>query len=221
MDDLAQLEARIRERLTTAQAHRQQSQEKVSREMKEYERRLNQFKAIAKRLLHKVIIPRLKVLAGLFPNAQLTEGGSKTTHLCDCNFDHTPEFPASTKLEISILPDDQIKCIVINYKLEILPVFFEFDREDRLEFPLDEMKEQAVASWVNSKLLQFTDTYLKLQLVPQYQEENVVVDPVCGMRINKAAAATTAEHEGQTYYFCVEECRQKFLQAPKRYLARP
>jgi adenylate cyclase len=39
----------------------------------------------------------------------------------------------------------------------------------------------------------------------------LVIDPVCGMRIDADDAAATVEHEGQTYYFCSEGCRQIFI----------
>jgi Cu+-exporting ATPase len=35
-------------------------------------------------------------------------------------------------------------------------------------------------------------------------------DPICGMTVDEATALS-AEREGQTFYFCSEHCRQKFL----------
>jgi adenylate cyclase len=40
----------------------------------------------------------------------------------------------------------------------------------------------------------------------------IVVDPVCGMRIDAADAVAMIEHEGQTYYFCSEACRVGWMQ---------
>jgi Cu+-exporting ATPase len=45
-----------------------------------------------------------------------------------------------------------------------------------------------------------------------------VVDPVCGMSVNPATAHETAEHDGQSYYFCSTGCRTKFQADPDRYL---
>jgi YHS domain-containing protein len=42
-------------------------------------------------------------------------------------------------------------------------------------------------------------------------------DPVCGMAIEESKAAATATHEGTTYYFCSQSCKEKFLQDPGRY----
>ena len=38
-------------------------------------------------------------------------------------------------------------------------------------------------------------------------------DPVCGMTVDKATALH-AERDGETFYFCGEHCRTKFLSAP-------
>ena len=49
---------------------------------------------------------------------------------------------------------------------------------------------------------------------------SMVIDPICGMRIEADDAAATAEHEGQTYFFCSEGCRDVFLSSPSAYGAR-
>ena len=42
-------------------------------------------------------------------------------------------------------------------------------------------------------------------------------DPVCGMEIEESEAAATAEHEGSTYYFCSQSCRDQFVSDPGQY----
>ena len=41
-----------------------------------------------------------------------------------------------------------------------------------------------------------------------------VIDPVCGMSIDTAAAAATAEHAGDTYHFCSQHCHDTFTADP-------
>jgi Cu+-exporting ATPase len=38
----------------------------------------------------------------------------------------------------------------------------------------------------------------------------MAIDPICGMSVDEATARST-ERDGQTFYFCSEHCRQKFL----------
>lgn len=44
-------------------------------------------------------------------------------------------------------------------------------------------------------------------------------DPVCGMDVDASKATAASAHAGRTYYFCSTKCRDKFEQAPQRYVA--
>jgi Cu+-exporting ATPase len=44
-------------------------------------------------------------------------------------------------------------------------------------------------------------------------EMNMEIDPICGMSVDKATALK-AERDGQSFYFCSDHCRHKFLSAP-------
>jgi len=48
-----------------------------------------------------------------------------------------------------------------------------------------------------------------------------VKDPVCGMAVESATAASHTEYRGQTYYFCCSGCKTKFDLAPEQYLGQP
>ena len=43
-------------------------------------------------------------------------------------------------------------------------------------------------------------------------------DPVCGMNVDPAKAASTAEYEGKLYHFCSRGCAEKFRRTPDKYL---
>ncbi len=47
------------------------------------------------------------------------------------------------------------------------------------------------------------------------------VDPVCGMRVERAAAAAVVEHEGTRHHFCSVHCANRFRAEPARYLTGP
>jgi YHS domain-containing protein len=44
------------------------------------------------------------------------------------------------------------------------------------------------------------------------------IDPVCGMTVDPATAATTRTHDGVDYFFCNPGCAYKFEADPDRYL---
>jgi YHS domain-containing protein len=47
----------------------------------------------------------------------------------------------------------------------------------------------------------------------------MVIDVVCGMRIEDDDAAATADHAGTTYYFCSLACYEAFVADPGAYTA--
>ena len=47
-----------------------------------------------------------------------------------------------------------------------------------------------------------------------------VKDPVCGMEINSERAAGNLEHSGKTYYFCSQDCLDKFKAEPAKFTAK-
>lgn len=46
------------------------------------------------------------------------------------------------------------------------------------------------------------------------------VDPVCGKTVGTNGAKSSI-HDGQVYYFCSQDCRERFEAAPDRYLNKP
>jgi Cu+-exporting ATPase len=46
----------------------------------------------------------------------------------------------------------------------------------------------------------------------------MVTDPVCGMHIDDGEAVGTAEHQGRTYFFCSEACREAFEADPDAFV---
>ena len=54
---------------------------------------------------------------------------------------------------------------------------------------------------------------------PAKMEPVKVTDPVCGMEFEPAQAAAAADQHGTVYYFCSAECKQRFSEAPDRYVS--
>ena len=51
------------------------------------------------------------------------------------------------------------------------------------------------------------------------QPGETAIDPVCEMTVDKAnPPGGTAEHEGETYYFCGPGCREAFVGDPAQYV---
>lgn len=50
------------------------------------------------------------------------------------------------------------------------------------------------------------------------ENEPLVTDPVCRMRIRPSEAVATVEYEGTTYYFCSHDCADSFKATPEDYV---
>jgi len=46
-----------------------------------------------------------------------------------------------------------------------------------------------------------------------------VKDPVCGMTVDSSHASGTAQHAGQTYWFCSTHCQHEFVATPEKYIS--
>jgi P-type Cu+ transporter len=56
--------------------------------------------------------------------------------------------------------------------------------------------------------------------VPGLRGQDVAIDPVCGMKVNKAAAKHHFQHAARCFFFCSARCREKFIAAPASYLLK-
>jgi Cu+-exporting ATPase len=45
-------------------------------------------------------------------------------------------------------------------------------------------------------------------------------DLVCDMSIDEKQAGATYDFQGHTYYFCAAECKDKFAQAPEKFIKK-
>jgi YHS domain-containing protein len=52
-------------------------------------------------------------------------------------------------------------------------------------------------------------------------DDIVLLDPVCGMTVDRSTARHLAEHEGTVYAFCSIGCRTRFMNDPSAFLAAP
>ena len=52
------------------------------------------------------------------------------------------------------------------------------------------------------------------------QNEQLAIDPVCGMNVEIGKAVKT-EYKGEVYYFCCPHCQQAFETSPEEYLGAP
>lgn len=165
----------------------------------------------AKRRLEEVILPRMQELLQHFDNGRVELQLNDDYFGCVSEFAHTPNYPASVRFAILLLPGNET-CYTARSDLNILPVLMEYTRNNETLFP-HEGDDAALALWVEERVVDFVDTYLLLETHPLYQKDNAVIDIVCGMHISFTAATSSVVHDGRTFYFCSELCKNAFLKS--------
>jgi hypothetical protein len=164
------LERRIREKLAASAEARRLRQDELWEASRDLDWRLKRYTTVADRIMEAVIRTGMETLAECFAGAQSPEV-QRTRHTCVCRFPHTPRFPATAAVELGVTRDGDARIVTVEYDLQILPVFHPINAQARLVMPLDEMDEREVARWVEERVLEFVDSYLRLETVEPYREE--------------------------------------------------
>ena len=210
MSDVATLLDRIDAEFSALDGKIKQAQ---SEKLTEHRDRQERLAAFEKRLeaLPAIWKPRLETLIKRFGDKV-----KATPNLTSSSRDVGLEFQsdlARVRLRFSAATDQEIRKLVLNYDLNIIPVLLKFDSHSQAEWPLDAIDEQAVGNWVDDRIVSFVKTYLSLHESEAYLREHMVTDPVAGVRFPKFAAASNMEWNGKTYYFIGEETRKEFAAA--------
>lgn len=210
MSETKQLSEMIHKHLDSHRNELAERQKQIDSTMKEMLDQRERFAATAHRLLESVVHPRMVELSHQFDNAVVSDRHSGTDFHCSCDFSHTPRFPATVTLDIGLLPGEKGEGVTVRTTLDILPTLMEYKRNDETDLPL-EGSDEALSLWVEEKILDFVDIYLRLETHPLYQKDYIVVDLVCGMPISATAAPCKIELHGRALYFCSEHCKDAYL----------
>jgi YHS domain-containing protein len=177
------------------------------RAYQERQQRLARFAEVLDKL-SEVWKPQLDVLVAKFGD-RVKVTPRLTPSKREATFEFRSEL-AQIRLRLSATTDRDVTQVVLNYDLEIVPVLMQFESHAERAFPIDAVSPEAVGQWVEDRLVSFVKTYLLLHENDYYLRDQMVQDPVAGVRFPKFAAGATLERDGQTYYFVSEETRREF-----------
>jgi YHS domain-containing protein len=178
--------------------------------LQEYRERQDRLAAFERHMedLPAVWRPRLEVLIQRFGDrVKVTPRLSATSHEVSLQFQSEL---ARIRLRMSAATDHDFRKLVLNYDLEIHPILMQFDSHRQAEWPIEAIDRQALGDWIDDRIIDFVRTYLSLHENEYYLKEDMVEDPVAGVRFPKFAAGATAEWGGKMYYFIGEDTRREF-----------
>ncbi len=190
--------------------------ELIHQQMADLLPKLRKCNEVAARLVSEVIKPRLQATVACFPNADLANEARPDR--CGAVFGYCERFPASCRVDFLLEHDDRVDNLIIRYEFRITPVFQKYEPHDRLIVGLETHSDDAVAAWVESKLLEFLGDYFRLDRGEETLSDALVTDPVCGMRFTRSSVAAEESYRGHTYFFCSGECQEQFAKEPAKYV---
>jgi YHS domain-containing protein len=188
------------DRIKRAQAERLREHQERQQRLEAFERQLEALPAVWK--------PRLEALIQRFGDrVQVTPRLTSSSREVSLEFQSDL---ARIRLRLSAATDHAVRHLILNYDLELIPMLMQFDSHHDAEWPLDAIDPQAVADWVDDRIVEFVRTYLSLHENEHYLRGDMVEDPVAGVRFPRFAAASSVEWTGKTYYFIGDETRREF-----------
>ncbi len=174
------------------------------------------FDDIAKLLANAVVKPRLDALIELFSGARTR--ADEQAHRYSTWFAYSDRYPVTAKLEFAIEHDQSVEQVFVRYEANLMPVFFHYQPHDRLTIPLDQFDPERTTEWVERRVFEFLEIYLRHDRGAENLDEDIVADPVCGMRLSRSDAKESADYRGHGYFFCSAECRVKFEGEPEHFV---
>jgi YHS domain-containing protein len=207
----------LHDRLEAAAAARSERYQANVAQMAERTRREALFEPVADEAFRSVVRPMVEEVGHSFENCTVEHLKTPTGYLSRCVLARTDRYPASTELDIGIGLAEGATGL-LTYRLGIIPELMSFTRTDSWTFELRVTRLDEIRARLAEWLLRFTETYLRLESEPAYQDWQTHIDPVCGMGVSGAAAAHVLTHAHRRIYFCSEECHLRFKAQPALYL---
>ena len=215
MENLVDFADRIRIQLANASRKPYWNASEAARYMVDVAERRKRFDQMSSHLVSQVIQPRLETFAS---QLHATTRQAQPARHCECWLGYSERFPVTSKIEFVVEHDSRLENVFVRYHASMMPVFIKFDEHDKLTAPFNEVDDQRVAKWVEKRLLEFLDAYLRIDRGRDDFEDETATDPVCGMRIMRSAAFSSGSFRGHLYHFCSDDCQKMFTSEPTAYV---
>ena len=216
MGGLVEFANQVKQKLAIANRPPCWSQEEADQYMTASMARREQYQQKASSIQGTIIKPRLDTIAAFLGNASMIK--DELACHSSCWFGYCDRFPVTAKIAFEVQHDIRFEKLSVAYEAWVMPVFIKLNERDKITMPLELVREDDIENWVEERVLDFLDAYLRIDRGSNDFEEEPVTDPVCGMRINRSGAVANASYLGYCYYFCSPGCQEKFNQCPTEYV---
>jgi YHS domain-containing protein len=225
MTDIDALKDKIRSEVVSARNRVHAMQAEAAEQYEQAQVRYKTFLDLSQRI-RDAVRPHLEAFAEALPDVTPTVSrrdfgpGGRGFHGVFVSFaiPRSERCPATLDLRFGLEAGPGVENLILSYDLEIIPVFMEFERRDRIALPLDPSSIAKAVEWFDQKAVTFTKTYINMLFNPHYHGGSDVSDVVLGMSFPRVFAKGRTEHQGRTYYFFTEDSLKAFEADPTRYV---
>jgi YHS domain-containing protein len=117
---------------------------------------------------------------------------------------------ARITLRFKFSHDPEVRNIILEYDLEIVPILMKIDNHSTLELQLENFDQEVAAQWLEDRMVSFIRTFVELNGNQYYLKDHMVEDPIARVRMPRSVAKETVDWEGQKYYFICADTRREF-----------
>lgn len=207
MSDITDLQKRIDSEFAAGRERTAALQQQAVKTYEDRQARLATFNSLCERL-QSVWRPRFELLQAKFgENVKVTPSITREARRVVLAVDSPV---ASVKLEFSASTDTDVRNLVLQYDLEILPIYMQFKGHDEVAFPLDAVDDAAVGRWFDDRIVDFVQTYLSLSENQYYLKDHMVTDPVAKVSFPSFAAAATITVGKNVFHFISQKTCDEF-----------
>jgi len=207
MSDITDLNTRIERAFVDVKEKAKQQQQTMLQDHLERQKRLKNYETAQARVI-EIAKPRLEALAARAKDRALVT--PSTTHNYRAVKFEFKSPRAAIKLTFSVAPDREVRNVVVQYDLQILPVLWSFDAHGEFSTPIDAIDAVALAEWLDDRIVEFVELFIKIHESELYDKAEYVEDPIAKVKFPKFAAGATLEHGGQTFFFVDNATKQEF-----------
>lgn len=208
MSDLNELTSRIDAQFAGFQKGIEEFQAAAKSEYEAREARFHELFVPAAKHVVELVRPRLQVLVEHFKD-RVNVKPVVTEHMREVTLKFISPL-AHIDLKYRLSHDADIKNLLLDQHLEILPILMKYDPHSGLSVPLDKIDDDKITNWFDDRIVEFVQTVGELNRNQNYLKGHLVTDPVAGVELPKYAAKTTLETGGKTYYFISDETKNEF-----------
>ena len=208
MADSNSLTERMDAEFAAFQQKTEQFQVAAKAEYEAREARFHELFVPAAKRLADLVRPRLQLLADRFKDrVKVKPVIAEHTREVELTFDSPL---ARIALTFGLAHDSEVKNLLLQQDLKILPILMQFEDRSTLSMPLDKIDDAAVAQWFDDRIVYFIQTMAAMYRNQHYLKDHLVTDPIAGVQMPKYAAKATLELRGTTHYFISEETKREF-----------